>query len=130
VDQDSLRSKVNALLEDRSGRLWCGAYGAGVFYRDLGEPWQPLNRKGPLTQLPIDCLQDDSTGAVWIGLAGGLCRVLPRTVTTLPAEPGLEPNIFLTVCTAHDGSVWGGTDGSGALRWRNGTLTCYSTGQD
>jgi len=50
-------------------------------------------------------------------------------VTTLPAEPGAEQNIFLTACVTRDGSAWGGTDGSGVFRWRDGTLMRYGAGQ-
>jgi ligand-binding sensor domain-containing protein/signal transduction histidine kinase len=125
-NQDSPRSKPGGLLEDRTGRLWYAAYGAGVFYREPGGSWQQLTSRGPLSQVVIDCLVEDPDGLVWIGTrAAGLQRVKARAVTTLPAAPGVEPNIFLTACVGRDGSIWGGTEGHGIHRWRDGKRIAY-----
>ena len=127
-DQDSLRTKVDFLTEDHSGRLWCATTGAGMFYRNPAEPWQLLTRDGALTQ-PSTAFCDQD-GSIWVGTrSGGLHQMRPRIVTSLPVEPGTESNPFLTICVTRDGSLWGGTDGSGVLRWRNGTVTRYGAGQ-
>ncbi len=125
-NQDSPQSKAAVLFEDSSGRLWYASYGAGIFYRDAHRPWQRLGAGGQLSQVIIDSMFEDCDGQIWIGTrAAGVYRLEPRAVTTLPVEPSSERNIFLTVCARRDGSIWGGTDGSGVLAWRQGILTRF-----
>jgi ligand-binding sensor domain-containing protein/signal transduction histidine kinase len=129
-NQDSLLSRVDFLLEDRSGRLWCATNGAGVFYRNPGQSWQPLDKAGVLSQILSGTLGYDRDGSVWFGTKDvGFFGIRPRTVTTLTPPPDAVQNTFLSACVTQDGSVWGGMEDSGAVRWRDGVMTRYGPEQ-
>ena len=67
----SPRSRVTTMLEDRSGCLWLGTSGSGVYYARTNAVWHALAEQGPLLQNPINCLYEDREATVWIGTHGG-----------------------------------------------------------
>ena len=124
--QDSQRSRVQALLEDREGRLWCATAGSGVFIHTAEHGWQPATPEAPLAQVEALCFAEDEAGVVWIGTRTfGLHQARPRPVRSLVLPSHAPAGVFLSVCVRRDGSVWGGTDGAGVFCWRDGTLTQY-----
>ena len=51
---------------------------------------------------------------LWIGTrTTGLLQVRPRPVMSVPLPASASQHAVLTICATSDGSVWGGTDGSG-----------------
>ena len=122
--QDSARSRVRALHEDKQGRLWSGTAGRGVFFWSPAGEWQPLAAGAPLAQLDTLCLAEDEGGAIWIGTrTAGVYQAWPRRVTTRQVPGEADQSELVTVCAARDGSVWGGTDGAGVFRWQGRQTT-------
>lgn len=128
--QDSSRSRVRALHEDKQGRLWSGTAGRGVFLRWGAGGWQQLAPDAPLCQLDTLCLAEDEGGAIWIGTrTAGLYQARPRLVTTRQVPAEADQSELVTACAARDGSVWGGTDGAGVFRWRGREVTRFGLAQ-
>ncbi len=127
--QDSVQAHGSAMLEDRSGRVWCATAG-GVFFRSSAGPWQRLVTVSPWVQVEAQFLAEDESGALWIGTrTTGLLQVQQRPVQTLALPAAVSQHPVLTVCVARNGSVWGGTDGAGVFHWQNGELTPFGAEQ-
>lgn len=128
--QGSMRSRTQAIFEDKQGKLWCATAGAGIFFRSRGETWRRLVSVGTLSQADALCLMEDEEGVMWIGTrTAGLHQVRPRPVRTLQLPAEANQNVVLTVCAARDGSIWAGTEGAGIFRWRENELTHYGAEQ-
>jgi signal transduction histidine kinase/ligand-binding sensor domain-containing protein len=116
--QDSPRSRIDALLEDQSGRLWCASAGRGVFTWTQEQQWERLVDEAPLSQLEAICLAEDEAETIWIGTrTSGLHQARPRPVKASRLPPSAEQHILWTTAVDHQGQVWGGTDGGGIYRW-------------
>jgi ligand-binding sensor domain-containing protein/signal transduction histidine kinase len=116
--QDTVWSRVTALLEDGTGRLWAGTRGAGLFYWEGGK-WKNLAVEGPFAQTGCTCLTADSEGMLWLGTMGGqLLQIRQRPLQTLHVPTGTDKNMILSACAARDGSIWVATDGNGLFRYR------------
>jgi signal transduction histidine kinase/ligand-binding sensor domain-containing protein len=112
---------ISSLLEDRSGRLWAGTRNGSVHYFRAETGWQQVTPKRSRWLGGISCIYEDFEGVIWAGTRLGLLhQIKPRVVSTwsLPGVP--EESVPQTVCATRDGSVWIGTDGSGAYQYRNG----------
>jgi ligand-binding sensor domain-containing protein/signal transduction histidine kinase len=128
-NQDSQRSRIESLMEDSAGRLWCGTTGAGIYHRETTGEWREPIDHGGLSSL-INCLEEDEDGSVWVGTeAVGLFQLRPRVVGILRPPAGGEGGIFWTVCVRRDGSIWGGADGGGAYCWRGSSMRHYGAAQ-
>jgi signal transduction histidine kinase/streptogramin lyase len=127
--QDSHRTKITALWEDRQGRVWVGTYGGGMFHWLAGDGWQRLTTEGPLAQLIVALMMEDQEGSLWTATQqGGLHRVRPRKVTAVRLPPAAAENFILSACASRDGSVWVGTDGAGIFRYRHGQFEQQTNG--
>jgi ligand-binding sensor domain-containing protein/signal transduction histidine kinase len=124
--QDSLRSRIWALVEDKEGRLWCGSDGRGVYLWSAAGGWQLLAAGQPLSQLETLCLAEDEEGVIWIGTrTAGLHQARPRLVTSYRLPDEWNESTLVTACAARDGSVWGGTDGAGIFRWHGSAVSRF-----
>lgn len=111
-------NSINALLEDRSGVIWCGT--GGGLYRleqnagqylfhlvDLG-----LIRANADSWL-VEALIEDRSGSLWVGTRGsGLCRYLGDGSTErFTTAQGLLENRITALLDDGAGSLWVGTSG-------------------
>ena len=127
--KDSLRTSVQAICEDRRGRVWVGTSGSGVYVWSPQNGWRRLASEGVLANAVVTRFLLDAEGFLWVATQrGGLHQVSEQAVTTLslPGE-GVE-NVIQTVCATRDGSLWVGTDGGGVFRWHDGEFTPANTG--
>jgi ligand-binding sensor domain-containing protein/signal transduction histidine kinase len=122
---------VGALLEDSAGAVWLGTRNAGLFYRDPGQPWQPLAAKGAAKQIVVEALAEDTNGSVWVGFfrSDQLQQIRRRPVKVISpiSTPG-QSRVF-TVCAASDQSVWIGTSDTGVYRWQAGELAHFGAAE-
>jgi ligand-binding sensor domain-containing protein/signal transduction histidine kinase len=108
-------ARISALLEDRSGTLWCGTEAGLYAIHD------PASRAPQLAEVPIGlpevglgdlvvtALAEDAEGGVWIGVAeGALYRRLPNTRVERHTPDGL-PNPEIThLLVDRKGRIWVG----------------------
>lgn len=68
---------------------------------------------------------------LWIGTTGGLARFDGAHFTIFDREntPAFRENSVFCLLTARDGSLWIGTEGSGLLRYQNGTFSAFGPAQ-
>ncbi|GAB3251863.1 two-component regulator propeller domain-containing protein [Larkinella harenae] len=109
---------INAVAEDRSGRLWLGTerHGIALFDKQVGRvvTWDAVRGLNLATQA-IRTIQPDGKGHFWIGTMSGLHIVTQdgrnfRTLTNQPTEPGsLSDNSVRSIFRDRNGSVWVGS---------------------
>ena len=93
---------VSVIFEDRSGRLWVGSSGQGLFRREAGG-FVPA----PVSRGEILSLADDREGNIWVGTrGGGLSRLRPSVVESQEIASGLPFEAVRSVCQANDGTLW------------------------
>src|SRR5882724_339475 len=106
---------VNALMEDRTGTVWCGA-GNGLYrleqtnrewtlrFVEIGLPREVEN------DMRVRALVEDRQGALWIGAGSGLYRRWPDGRTErYTTEHGLPSNEVWALLMDVDGQLWVGT---------------------
>jgi signal transduction histidine kinase/ligand-binding sensor domain-containing protein len=106
---------VNALLEDRTGAVWCGA-GRGLYRLDqTNEEWTlrvveiGLQREVE-NDLIVRALVEDRQGDLWIGAGSGLYRRRPDGRTErYTTEQGLPGNEVWALLLDANGHLWVGT---------------------
>jgi ligand-binding sensor domain-containing protein/signal transduction histidine kinase/DNA-binding response OmpR family regulator len=111
-------NSINAMAEDRAGRLWLGTerHGIALFDRQLKRviSWNTAPGLDLSTQT-IRTIQADGKGNFWVGTMSGLHIVAQdgsrfRTLTNQPADPGsLSDNSVRSIFRDRDGSVWVGS---------------------
>ena len=103
-------------LEDRSGALWVGTYGGGLFR--CGE----TNAESvEISQHTVLSIFEDREGSVWVGTAGGgLNRVRPRVLELHDMESGLPFETARSICVDASGRIW--------VVGRNGALARLENG--
>lgn len=117
--QETARSRIESLLEDKSGRLWCATAGNGVYCYSEAGGWQLIGANTSLARTDVISLFSDAAGTIWIGTrTGGLHRARPSLVTTLRLPANADHNLINSVCARRDGSIWAGTDGAGIFCWQ------------
>ncbi len=128
--QDALRSMIEALWEDATGRLWAGSFGGGVYFQRPGEEWKRLTTDGALSQNIVTSLWESEPGALWLTLESGqLFQIHERLVSTVRLPPPNDEVAIKAVCSSRDGGLWIGTEGDGVFRLRDGATTRYGVDQ-
>ena len=73
---------VSCGLQDRSGNLWFGTGGEGI-YRYDGKTFTNYTTKDGLCSNGVCALLEDKEGNIWIGTTTGLCRYNGKTFTNI-----------------------------------------------
>jgi ligand-binding sensor domain-containing protein/signal transduction histidine kinase len=109
-------------IEDRSGHLWLGTAGNGLFRCDTnGAPMQFTKRDG-LSSDSVRTLFEDGEGNLWVGTEdGGLDRLRLPLFTVYGLTQGLSSERITTVSEGREGEIWVGTDGYGLNRLQGET---------
>lgn len=111
------------LLEDRTGTLWIGTYGGGVF-RYHGQDPVPVET----SQRTIFSLFEDREGNIWVGTAGGgLNRLRPRVLELQHVETGLPFESARSLCVDGDGRIWAAARNGTLARLEHGTWRVCTT---
>jgi signal transduction histidine kinase/streptogramin lyase len=113
---DNPRAESWALMEDRSGAVWIGTDGSGLF-RHCKEGFEKVEISHPY----ILSLAEDSEGNIWVGTAGGgLNRVSPRGVQLEGLESGSSFLPIQSICEDTNGILWGATQNGLLVSRMNG----------
>jgi ligand-binding sensor domain-containing protein/signal transduction histidine kinase len=127
--QDADRSSPRSVLEDRTGRVWVGTAGAGVFCWQPGGGWARLPEDEVLADTTVRVMMEDADGSIWFGGSRGtLHRVRERLVTALPLAANGESVRVNSVSLAPDGAAWVGTEDSGVFRCAHGATEQLTNG--
>ncbi|MBL8111691.1 MAG: hypothetical protein JNK60_02320, partial [Acidobacteria bacterium] len=122
-----LSPSINALLEDRAGRVWATTGGGlhrfenGRFVSLTGRDGLPSDQLGPVFE--------DRQGAIWVGSYGaGLARIAGGAITVFAEKEGLRG---LTVLSIHedeaDEALWFGTSDGGLHRLKDGKVAAVTS---
>lgn len=116
------RSRINALLVDRAGRLWLGFRQEGLGRID--SPGHPgfhvrlYSMSGGLSSNTVDCLAEDEFGRIYAGTPRGVDRLDPDSgaVRHYTADDGLFPGPVKVAHRDRAGRLWfGGVEGLSSL---------------
>lgn len=113
---DNSAVNINALLEDRRGRVWVGSGSGLMTYEPSNRRLEPVPGVSPGGR--VHALMETREGDVWAGSQGdGIIRISTNgRVVVTGSKPGLLANAVLALCQDRDGVVWAGTT-DGLSRW-------------
>ncbi len=115
-------SIVNALVIDKSGRLWVGTIGSGLCAWDVKGTDLPKNftiEDGFFGQLvTINSLLCDHQGTIWISVDGkGIARYSGNKFITLKKQDGFPVTDPTALAEDKQGNIWIGTSGNGLYKY-------------
>ncbi len=135
--QSLIDNRVRAIFESKNGTFYVGTAGDGLhtmdrktgkFVRHLYNPKQPEKLSRPPVKKNLGYVDDhisfineDVTGAIWIGTFAGLSRYDPQTEKTKYFESfndtsgGVKDDIGWISYSSRDGVLWFSTIGRGSL---------------
>jgi ligand-binding sensor domain-containing protein len=79
-------AEVYTIYSDRSGVVWLGATGVGVYQYDAGRfaLIPETNRMDLTSVLGLQSALEDGDGVLWLGFSGGLFRREGRNIVHVP----------------------------------------------
>lgn len=104
TEPDSPWRRVSALLFDKSGALWVGTAGRGLFNFKDGRP-SSLPSRALLQGSEITTLLESSDGAIWVGTTSGL-RQIPAPGVAPKDLPGLPADSIHSVLEDSKHRIW------------------------
>ncbi len=121
------RKPLNAICEDRDGRLWVGSLGGGVSCFDGQRAVSFTTADGLCGDDVID-IGFDTAGRLWIASWDHGASCLDNgTFTTFTTADGLGQNTLRSLLCDRQGRVWFGTNSNGLTCLDQGRLTTYGT---
>ncbi|MCW5969911.1 MAG: hypothetical protein KIT57_15505 [Blastocatellales bacterium] len=123
--RDGLRSNlIYSIMEDRTGDIWFGSWGGGVFRRHNGTIIQYQSGTHPaMASGRVTSLYEDRAGRIWIATDGGVSRFENGTVERIYGPPELGETWAIWEDGA--GNFWFGTT-TGLLRYNAGGWRLYT----
>lgn len=108
--QDHSNTRAAELLEDRSGSVWIGTAGNGLFQYN-----QSHYERMETSHSSIQSLMEDHEGNIWVGTGGGgLDRITPCGLRLEAPEKNQIQSQIQSICQDANSVFWGAT--------QNGTL--------
>ncbi len=110
--------RVRTVFRDRSGSLWMGTEGDGVFRTKDGRQAQFTKRTGLVNDF-VRAFLESRDGSIWIGTDEGVTRWHDDVLTNYLPKQGLAYFSVRTIAEDRTGDIWIGTE-RGVSHWRNG----------
>ena len=121
---------VNSIFQDKTGNIWFGTNGNGVYRYDPEATRQTgvtslinISEKDGLSNNFVQCISEDKTGNFWFCTRfGGLSRYNPATgrFSNFTTKNGMSTNFFWTILedtSVPQGGIWFGTAGGGLYHY-------------
>ena len=129
-------ASITAITQDRSGTLWFGTDGQGIF-RFNGSTFTNFSRKDGLVDDRINSLMADRAGNLWVGTVNmGLCRYEASTfskregpIKVFNKNEGTGSNNIANIFEDKAGNIWFSAEGFGVYRYDGKTLTHFGTNE-
>ena len=125
-DENRISHRVNAIQEDRQGRIWFGHWGGLTCYAD-----------GQLTRLAMPWLSDDyevvaiaadGQDRLWLGTkSAGLFCLQDGKFTSYTTTNGLPSNLAWSLFVDRNDTLWIGTADGGLSCLRDGRFVNFTT---
>ena len=114
---DARSQYVWSLLPDRTGRLWTGTYGDGLFVQENGEGVKSPFPLPPALGNTVVCLLEDVRGRIWVGTSIGLGVIAGHTLLACFTNSPIA-NFAITGLAedAKSDTIWIGTYAHGVFR--------------
>ncbi|MEW6157216.1 MAG: two-component regulator propeller domain-containing protein [Verrucomicrobiota bacterium] len=96
---------VRVIHEDRSGRIWFGTFGSGLFALEKGR-FSMLTSVDGLVSPFIQALYEDSDGILWIGTVNGINRLRKGKLASIQTEHGLFDPVIHHILEDGHGHLW------------------------
>jgi ligand-binding sensor domain-containing protein/signal transduction histidine kinase len=124
---------VNALLLDKSDRLWAGTRGGLALMRDGKDGGrcgvqQVYRNIGEANDVDVAALAQGPDGTLWGGAGTGILRSLPGSpgaFRILTRAQGLIDRHVTALATDGAGSMWAGTEGAGVMKIQPAGFTTF-----
>ena len=110
--------RVRSVFRDRTGALWIGTEGDGVFRTANGQQVQYTKKTGLVNDF-VRAFLESRDGSVWIGTDEGITRWHEGTLTNYLEPQGLAYFSIRTLAEDRSGDIWIGTE-RGVSHWRQG----------
>jgi ligand-binding sensor domain-containing protein/signal transduction histidine kinase len=111
--EKSAMTRIWSLCEGRSGRLWIGASGRGVFCFD-GTKFQPVTLNEGRWPKDVRTIFEDREGDLWLGISDGvLAQLRPQRFALLTGAHGLPPGAATCLMADALGRICVGMDSGG-----------------
>jgi ligand-binding sensor domain-containing protein len=111
-------------FKDKSGNLWFGTTGAGVFRYD-GKSFTNLTTKDGLNNNWVYAITEDKSGNIWFGTEDGACSFNGKSFSRIPVIQlfGKKAPIVYSLMCDSAGNIWIGTDNATAYRFDGKAFT-------
>ncbi|MEO1262649.1 MAG: two-component regulator propeller domain-containing protein [Bacteroidota bacterium] len=109
------RFRVFSILEDRTGKVWFGTIGAGVYRFDYATgDFINFTTHSGLVSDQVHCMYEDKKGKIWFGTAGGISCHDPVTseFQNFTSADGLTSNDVNSIAEDPAGKIWISTRGA------------------
>ncbi|MBP7866692.1 MAG: diguanylate cyclase [Acidobacteria bacterium] len=97
-------ANLTCLFRDRSGTLWVGTYGMGLFRVRDGRALRYADHNRFILSL-----WEDERGDLWVGSAGGLWRIHDGKAKVCTVREGLADDVITAILPDGGGNLWLGT---------------------
>ena len=124
VDPSLATAPVEALLADRSGRIWIGT--AHGLFANLNGTVRAYSTRDGLPANGIGALYEDRKGDIWAGTDGGIARISGGKVERFPTNDFFSNNLILSMLEDREGSMWFGSETAGLSILRDQKFTTYT----
>jgi ligand-binding sensor domain-containing protein/signal transduction histidine kinase/DNA-binding response OmpR family regulator len=123
-------NSVNAILEDRKGRLWIGTLGGGISILSNTETKVESENIEPLTS--VATLFEDTDGSIWVGGFYGVHIYHPSLKTSAYLTPGNSDIDGVVNCIFKDSenNIWVGTRTKGIQLFDRATKKFITFSED
>lgn len=133
-------ANVHCALKDKSGKLWFGTTGEGVYRYDPsagnGQSFVNFTTKDGLGDNNVWCIYEDKSGELWFGTGNGICRykhgyssgTKPFNTLHIDKLPGDTASIeeIWSILQDRTGQFWFGTS-NGVYRYDQRKFSSFST---